>query len=117
MKVLQSIANPREVHILFRGGRRTHKVGRISEVHTPVKESGVSRQNTILVDLPGDNILAVDMGSTNGTSVNGEKLKIADEVEVKPKDIIKFASQAYRYKLLDKLPRKPIDRSDKTELL
>ena len=117
MKVLQSVIKPLEVHILFPKGRRTHKVGRISETQTPIKEKAVSRQHTILVNLEGDNILVVDMGSRNGTFVNGTEVKVADEVEVKPGDIVNFSSLAYRYKLIKNKAKIPVEANSKTEFL
>ena len=117
MKVLQRHGNLNEVHILFPANRSTHFVARAKEVHTQISHKGISRQHAMLLDLPSEDIVVVDLDSTNHTSVNGTNVAPFGEIVVKPGSIINFASIPYIYQIMAKEQIPDPDARDKTECL
>jgi hypothetical protein len=70
-------------------------VGREPDKDLPLEgESTVSRNHAELTR-EGDNVKVKDLGSTNGTYVNGQKLDV--EVALQPGDTVQFGSVRYRY--------------------
>lgn len=61
-----------------------------------VGESSVSRQHAKLEKV-GDEVRLADLGSTNGTYLNG--LKLAGEAVLQPGDSVQFGAIAYRYEV------------------
>ena len=112
VKVLQNTTNEREIHRLFPGGRLTHQIGRDEGLQTILEEKAISRRHCMLVDKPGkDEVVVIDLGSTNKTYVNGKALNIGDEVTMKPKDILQLGGMTYHY-LVKRLEE--LDANDRT---
>lgn len=61
-------------------------IGRALECDISILEPGLSRKHAEL-DLIGDELTLKDLGSSNGTYVNGEKI---DEVSLKDGDVLQF---------------------------
>lgn len=61
-------------------------IGRALECDISILEPGLSRRHAEL-DLIGDDLTLKDLGSSNGTFVNGEKI---DEVSLKDGDVMQF---------------------------
>ena len=59
-------------------------IGRGSQAHLRLDDTGVSRQHAE-VRREGDDVVLVDLGSTNGTTVNG---RVAERVRLTPGDTI-----------------------------
>ena len=59
-----------------------------------VGETTVSRRHAQLVK-SGDSVVVRDLGSTNGTYVNGAK--IGSEATLRPGDAVQFGSVRFRY--------------------
>ena len=57
-------------------------------------ESSVSRQHA-QISRTGDTVMVMDLGSTNGTYLNGTR--VAAEVTLAPGDVIQFGAVRYRY--------------------
>lgn len=69
-------------------------IGRHSECHICVNADGISRKH-VQIDAEADGLVVTDLGSSNGTYVNGEKiesieLKVGDELKL---DNIRFLVQ------------------------
>ncbi|MGJ8663939.1 MAG: FHA domain-containing protein [Marinicella sp.] len=69
-------------------------IGRHSECHICVNADGISRKH-VQIDAEADGLVVTDLGSSNGTFVNGEKverseLKVGDELKL---DNIRFLVQ------------------------
>ncbi len=83
--------------ILYLKGKKEYTIGRSSEDQkilpdidlTPFNafERGVSRIHAILREIPGSMVL-IDLGSSNGTRVNGQKLNPHEEAQLQSGDII-----------------------------
>ncbi len=78
------------------GAETTHElgepeisVGRIDENMLQIEDGSVSSRHAILT-LRGDDYVLTDIGSTNGTRVNGEELAPDTEVALKDGDSIYF---------------------------
>ena len=114
MKILQSISNPGQILPLFHRGELTCLIGRGKDTDAQLEDKGVSREHAVLFDLPGDDTVVRDLNSTNHTRINGAVIK---KGKLKPDDEIKFASLAFRYKIVDSIPKAGIEPNDKTECL
>jgi pSer/pThr/pTyr-binding forkhead associated (FHA) protein len=72
---------------LFKLDPRRTSIGRSLEAHIPVDDTNVSR-NHAAIDMVNGHAFVVDLGSTNGTFVNDEKvqerkaLRIGDKIRV-----------------------------------
>jgi predicted component of type VI protein secretion system len=69
-------------------------VGREGGELTLAGESSVSRSHA-KISKAGDTITVEDMGSTNGTFVNGQRL--SGPVSLQPGDAVQFGAVQYRY--------------------
>lgn len=114
MKILQSMTNPGQILPLFLKGELTYLVGRSKDADLQIDNKGVSREQAVLFDLPNDDTVVRDLNSTNHTRINGLVIK---EGKLKPDDEIRFASLAFRYKIVDSIPKAGIEPNDKTECL
>ncbi len=84
-------------------------VGRSSDnaVHLPDPEVSRHHSRLEMVVLPDQNLVIHlwDLGSTNGTFVNGRRLGSSGPVELKNGDVIRVGSHAFKLKRLDVLER------------
>lgn len=72
-----------------------HRVGRSSDnaVHVPAPR--VSKSHAML-RVDGDGLWVRDLGSTNGTEVNGKRVTAGTEIEVPPGTLVSFAGAMMR---------------------
>ncbi|MBI2981516.1 MAG: diguanylate cyclase [Deltaproteobacteria bacterium] len=83
-----------KIHLLEEG---SIKLGRAAEASIPINDLGISR-NHLQIDVKGGKVRIKDLGSTNGTFLNGLKideaeLKDGDKIQISSSTIIKFAYQ------------------------
>ncbi len=73
------------------------KIGRAPDNDLVINSDGISRYHAIIrYDRGKDKYFVKDLGSTNGTSINGKKIKLSD---LKNGDIINFYKVSYKIKL------------------
>jgi diguanylate cyclase (GGDEF)-like protein len=85
-----------EIFVVPRGGL---KVGRGRSVELPVDDEGVSREHASVAFEPGVGWVLTDLGSTNGTFVDGRS---ASRLVLRDGDVIRFgARSALRFGLVD----------------
>jgi pSer/pThr/pTyr-binding forkhead associated (FHA) protein len=82
-------AVPREVSV----ERDAAVVGRGSEAHIRIEDAGVSRRHAE-VRREGDEVFLVDLGSTNGTTVNG---RAVERIRLTPGDRISIGRTVLIY--------------------
>lgn len=70
-------------------------VGRKDDADLRIDHKSVSKQHCVLVKTDGL-LLVRDLGSTNGTRVNGQRVRRA---AITPDDVVAFAGVKYRVKL------------------
>ncbi len=73
-------------------------LGRSSEAHFQVEDDGISRKHAKVVRGPNGNFQVVDLGSTNGTYLNGAKVQISaladgDKIQIGSNTVLKFSLQ------------------------
>jgi two-component system cell cycle response regulator len=73
-------------------------LGRSSEAHFQVDDDGISRKHAKVLLGPAGGYQLVDLGSTNGTYLNGERIKLAplqdgDKIQIGTNTVIKFSIQ------------------------
>ena len=73
-------------------------IGRLSDAAIRVEDDGVSRNHAKLLRQPDGSVRLIDLNSTNGTFVNGEKvdtriLQDGDKVQIGTTTILKFSFQ------------------------
>lgn len=83
-----------KIHMLEEG---TTSMGRGTDVTLPVNDNRVSRKHIEMI-IAGDHVVLQDLGSTNGTFVNGKKvdqhvLADGDKIQISSNTIFKFALQ------------------------
>lgn len=75
-------------------GPGTYKVGRVQEAPICIPDATVSRSHAELeVTASGDQCFLTDLGSHNGTRLNGEK--VSARREVRPGDVIQFGKTEF----------------------
>jgi len=80
-------------------------IGRGRRCNVQIVESLVSRRNTRIVPTD-EGYLVQDLGSTNGTFVNGQRI---DEVTLREGDVLRVGDQRFRFYLAhpDEMPKTP----------
>ncbi|MDO8527830.1 MAG: GGDEF domain-containing protein [Deltaproteobacteria bacterium] len=72
-------------------------LGRAPDIEVPISDSRISRRH-ILITVTGDKTVLKDLGSTNGTFVNGKRIQThelldGDKIQLSSSTIFKFAYQ------------------------
>ena len=81
------------------GKRPVHSFGRNAELCThPLEHGSISRQHALIVHTPSGPYL-VDLYSSQGTSVNGEKLEPGQPHRLSDDDVIQFGASTRKYKV------------------
>src|SRR5580658_420119 len=75
---------------------RTCVIGRLGQCDMVLADEGVSRQHARVVSLPKNGHSIVDLGSTNGTYVNG--LRITEPTVLRDQDTINLGSRRLKYR-------------------
>jgi two-component system, cell cycle response regulator len=106
---------------LFKLTSGTAVIGRGSDTTIRIEDEGISRRHVQLLQL-SDGVFVEDLGSTNGTLVNGEpvtertKLKDGDKIELGSVTILKFSytdtvEEEYQRNLYDSATRDPLTQA------
>ena len=74
----------------------TSVIGRGTDIEIILEDEGISRRHAQIVKLPDGHVTVEDLGSTNGTFVNGERspttvLKDGDKIRIGSTTILKFS--------------------------
>ncbi|CAN5568707.1 hypothetical protein BH11ARM2_BH11ARM2_13980 [soil metagenome] len=78
----------------------TNTFGRKPENIVQISEAAVSGRHGQLEVLP-DGVFLTDLGSSNGTFVNGAKLGANMRTQIRPDDVVRIANLEYRLRLAD----------------
>ncbi|MCA2981570.1 MAG: GGDEF domain-containing protein [Myxococcaceae bacterium] len=73
-------------------------LGRSPDLPMPVDDDGISRRHCKIVQAPNGHYQLVDLGSTNGTYLNGIKINVAtlqdgDKIQIGATSVLKFSIQ------------------------
>jgi GGDEF domain-containing protein len=73
-------------------------LGRSADAHLQITDEGISRRHAKVLRLPDETYQLVDMGSTNGTYLNGERVRLADlkdgdKIQIGSNTVLKFSIQ------------------------
>lgn len=95
-------------------------IGRSSDAEIQLQDDGVSRRHAKVIIKPDGSVLLIDLGSTNGTFFNGQRIDVhslqdGDKVQIGSATILKFSYQdnldeAYQKNLYDSATRDPMTR-------
>ena len=85
-------------HEIYSWEDQTAIVGRTPDSTVQIKRSGVSRQHC-RISLRGVNYTLTDLGSHNGTRINGDSLEKDDERLIEPGDTLYLGTRGYRFEL------------------
>ncbi|MBK6849734.1 MAG: GGDEF domain-containing protein [Proteobacteria bacterium] len=95
-------------------------IGRDPRCTVPITDDGISRQHVRLSEGPHGQIMITDLGSRNGTLVNGERvqsmaLKDGDRIHIGSTTILKFSyadhlDETFQQKMYDAAVRDPLTR-------
>jgi putative peptidoglycan lipid II flippase len=87
-----------ETHYLkFSPDKNRLRIGRDSQSDFRLKDINISRFHASLLMRPDGSLLISDTGSSNGTFINGVRLKHGKVEEIKPGETIKFAEIEVRF--------------------
>lgn len=95
-------------------------IGRSSEADITINDDGISRRHAKVVVRPDGNVTMVDLGSTNGTFFNGNRIDVhplrdGDKIQIGSTTILKFSYQdnldeQYQKNLYESATRDPMTR-------
>jgi diguanylate cyclase (GGDEF)-like protein len=100
-------ASPKKVYIIFLSGPLIGKLyhlqegitvlGRASDANISIADNRISRHH-LQIEVNGENVTIEDLGSTNGTFINGERitkhdLVDGDKIQISSATVFKFALQ------------------------
>lgn len=85
--------------------RKIFSVGRIDGNDMIIPDYAISKKHAI-IQIEGGKYYIEDAGSTNGTSLNGERLDSQKRARLNDKDIISFARYEFTFLLPDSLYRR-----------
>lgn len=88
-------------------------IGRSQENNIVINDDNVSRKHLQIVQDDNDNFSVVDLGSTNGTFVNGKRIN--GETLIYPGDELRIGGTVLNWQ--DYFPKKPAIRSSQTQNL
>lgn len=96
--IVISAKSPAGIGRMIKLERAELVMGRSTDVNCQVEDDGVSRKHAKVSQSPNGQYQLVDLGSTNGTFLNGIKVSIAtlqdgDKIQVGSNTVIKFAIQ------------------------
>jgi len=105
---------------MFKLGQAELTIGRSSEADITLNDDGISRRHAKVVVRPDGSVTMVDLGSTNGTFFNGNRIDVhplrdGDKIQVGSTTILKFSYQdnldeQYQKNLYDSATRDPMTR-------
>ena len=106
------------VGMMYKLTRDDIYIGRANDAEIRVDDEGVSRRHARVSLTPGQQVILVDLGSTNGTYVNGQKigeqvLRDGDKVQIGSTTVLKFS---YQDALEESFQRKIFDSAVKDGL-
>ncbi len=96
--IVISAKSPAGIGRMIKLERNELVMGRSSDVNCQVEDDGVSRKHAKVAQAPNGQFQLVDLGSTNGTFLNGIKVSIAtlqdgDKIQVGSNTVFKFSIQ------------------------
>lgn len=92
--------NTREVNLVFKPGGRRINVGRGSDNDIYLDDRSVSKIHAALLMNREGTLLVSDTGSTNGTYINGRRLKYGEARQIEEGDIVGFGDVEVRFRKL-----------------
>jgi hypothetical protein len=90
--------NTREVNLTFKPGGRRMNVGRGTDNDIALDDRSVSKIHAALVMNREGTLLVSDTGSTNGTYINGRRLKYGEARQIEEGDIVGFGDVEVRFR-------------------
>lgn len=92
-----------KLHLLEEG---TTTIGRSNEATIPINDTRISRRHVAL-RVEGERVTLEDLGSTNGTFINGQRMKThglrdGDKIQISSSTIFKFALQDHTENIFHK---------------
>ncbi|HVO32229.1 MAG TPA: GGDEF domain-containing protein [bacterium] len=99
------------VGMMYKLTQQDTYIGRATDAEIRVDDEGVSRKHARVSTTPNQQVIIIDLGSTNGTYVNGQKvaeqvLRDGDKVQIGSTTVLKFSYQdaleeSFQRKLFD----------------
>src|SRR5688500_5394728 len=96
--IVISAKSPAAVGRMQKLDRSEVTLGRSSEAHFQVEDDGISRKHAKVLQGPNGEYQLIDLGSTNGTFLNGNKVNVAklkdgDKIQMGNNTVLKFSLQ------------------------
>lgn len=89
---------PKESDLMFQPGGRRISVGRAKDSNLFIDNSAVSKVHAAIVMNREGNLLVADTGSTNGTYINGVRLKYGEAKQFEEGDVVSFGDIEVRFR-------------------
>jgi hypothetical protein len=90
----------RDLNLTFKPGGRRFNVGRGADNDISLDDRSVSKIHAALVMNREGTLLVSDTGSTNGTYINGRRLKYGEARQIEEGDIVSFGDVEVRFRKL-----------------
>jgi two-component system, cell cycle response regulator len=96
--IVLSAKVPAGIGTMYKLDRQEHVLGRSAEATFRVEDDGISRKHAKVMLGPDGHFQLVDLGSTNGTFLNGVRITVAtlhdgDKVQIGSHTVLKFSLQ------------------------
>jgi FHA domain/FhaA, N-terminal domain len=86
----------REIHLIFKPGGRRLSVGRASDNDLQLNDNSVSKIHAALLMTSEGTLLVADIGSTNGTFINGRRIAYGESRMIEDGDVVGFGDVEVR---------------------
>jgi hypothetical protein len=101
VKIIARVLLPngaKDVELFFQHGGRRISVGRAKDSYLFIDNSTVSKVHAVLFMNREGNFLVSDAGSTNGTYINGVRLKYGEAKQIEDGDVVSFGDVEVRFR-------------------
>jgi putative peptidoglycan lipid II flippase len=86
-----------EFELRFEPGNKRLRIGRDSQNELFLERADISRFHASIMLRPDGRLLIADLGSRNGTSINGQTLENGQAYEINDNDLLKFGETEVRF--------------------
>jgi hypothetical protein len=103
VKIIARILLPngaKESVLIFQPGGRRLSVGRAKDSNLYIDNPTVSKVHSAMVMNREGNLLVADTGSTNGTYINGVRMKYGEAKQIEDGDVVSFGDVEVRFRKL-----------------
>ena len=105
LRLISAASGPAVVRIAIKD--ESFLIGRDKHADLKLKCESASRRHSLIVS-DSETATILDLGSRNGTIVNGERLKLGQTMRLQHKDLLQFGTDAFRVSMRDAETGEPV---------